>query len=58
MGPAPAPLAKLRGRYRHQLLVAGGEVTARRAAVALAEAARACERGVQASVDVDPQSML
>jgi primosomal protein N' (replication factor Y) len=58
MGPAPSPIAKLRGRFRHQLLVAGGEATARRAAVALAEAARACERGVQASVDVDPQSML
>jgi len=58
MGPAPAPIARLRGRFRHQLLVAGGEATARRAAVALAEAARACERGVQASVDVDPQSML
>jgi primosomal protein N' (replication factor Y) len=58
MGPAPAPLTKLRGRFRHQLLIAGGESTARRVARALAEAARACERGVQAHVDVDPQSML
>jgi primosomal protein N' (replication factor Y) len=58
MGPAPAPLARLRGRFRHQLLVAGGERTARLAGVALAAAARACERGVQASVDVDPQNML
>jgi len=58
LGPAPAPLAKLRGRHRWQLLVAGGEVSARRAARALDEAARACSRDVQASVDVDPWSML
>jgi primosomal protein N' (replication factor Y) len=58
MGPAPAPLAKLRGKHRWQLLVAGGDATLRAAAVALADAARRVESGVQASVDVDPQSML
>jgi primosomal protein N' (replication factor Y) len=58
MGPAPAPLSKLRGKFRWQLLVAGGDATLRPAAVALADAARRCEAGVQASVDVDPQSML
>jgi primosomal protein N' (replication factor Y) len=58
LGPAPAPLARLRGRFRWQLLVAGGEGTAARAGRALADAAREVERGVQASVDVDPQSML
>jgi primosomal protein N' (replication factor Y) len=58
LGPAPAPLAKLRGRYRVQLLVAAGDASARRAAHALADAARGCARDVQASVDVDPWSML
>jgi primosomal protein N' (replication factor Y) len=58
MGPAPAPLTKLRGRFRWQLLVAAGDETLRTTAAALADAARRCERGVLASVDVDPQSML
>jgi primosomal protein N' (replication factor Y) len=58
LGPAPAPLARLRGRHRVQLLVAAGTASARRVGVALAEAARSCAREVQASVDVDPWSML
>ena len=58
LGPAPAPLARLRGRHRVQLLVAAGPASARRAGAALAEAARNCARDVQASVDVDPWSML
>jgi primosomal protein N' (replication factor Y) len=60
LGPAPAPLEKLRGRYRVQVLLKG----ARRASVrrGLEEAAGLLERlGVRndsVTVDVDPASTL
>jgi primosomal protein N' (replication factor Y) len=59
LGPAPAPLARLRGRYRYQLLVkgpAGSQLQA--AAGTLAKAAAELPSPLQASVDVDPVSML
>jgi primosomal protein N' (replication factor Y) len=59
LGPAPAPLARLRGRYRFHLLVKGADETAvRRAAETLVAAARRLPRGVQASVDTNPTNML
>ncbi|MDX2169043.1 MAG: primosomal protein N' [Deltaproteobacteria bacterium] len=61
LGPAPAPLERLRQRYRVQLLLRGpgSAQVRRRAAAALPElraAARA--RDVRLVVDVDPQQML
>jgi len=57
LGPAPAPLAKLRGEHRAQFFVKGGDRAAMRAAVrgALAAAPALARRAV---VDVDPVSML
>jgi primosomal protein N' (replication factor Y) len=56
----PAPLLRLRGRHRAQLLVKTDRVrpVASRAAQLLAAAAPAMSRaGVRATVDVDPQSL-
>ncbi len=57
-GPAPAPLARLRGRYRFRFLVRGPRALVRQ--VARRVVAR-IDEGVQparATVDVDPVSML
>ena len=59
LGPAPAPLARLRGKHRVQLLVKGRARDAVHAvARALAEAAHALPRGVRAQVDAEPYAML
>jgi primosomal protein N' (replication factor Y) len=58
LGPAPAPLARLRGRYRYQLLVKGDAASARYAAHALVDATQALPEGVSASVDANPVHML
>ena len=59
LGPAPAPLARLRGRYRHQLLVKGppGPLL-RGAAETLVKATAELASPLQANVDVNPLSML
>ncbi len=57
-GPAPAPIARLRGRYRFRFLVRGPRPLVRQ--VARRVVAR-IDEGVQptrASVDIDPVSML
>jgi primosomal protein N' (replication factor Y) len=59
LGPAPAPIARLRARYRHRLMLRSADRKALRA-VAHAIAAR-IDEGVapaRASVDIDPVSML
>ena len=56
-GPAPAPLERLQGRWRFQILLRAAD---RRAVLAALEAA-VPERppaGVQIAVDVDPQDLL
>ncbi len=59
LGPAPAPLARLRGRYRYQLLVKGpAGPLLRTAAEALAKATAGLAEPLQASVDVNPLNML
>src|SRR5204862_2562709 len=60
LGPAPAPLARVRGRYRWQGLLRSADVRALRG---LARAARADAAGIRADhvrllVDVDPYSLL
>ena len=59
LGPAEAPLAVLRGRYRFRLLLQGG----RRAPLqeflrAMIERAPRPKGTVQVQIDVDPQSFL
>ncbi len=59
LGPAPAPLARLRGRYRYRFLLRSADRRALRA-VAGAVAGRIDEglSPARASVDIDPVSML
>ncbi|HKU42077.1 MAG TPA: primosomal protein N', partial [Polyangiales bacterium] len=59
LGPAPAPIERLRGRYRYRFLLRSADRAALRA-VAKVVAAR-IDQGVapaRASLDVDPVSML
>ncbi|HEY3496912.1 MAG TPA: primosomal protein N' [Polyangiaceae bacterium] len=57
LGPAPAPLARLRGRYRHRFLVRATERA--RLHIALLGVARVpIDRRVRVAIDVDPVSML
>jgi primosomal protein N' (replication factor Y) len=59
LGPAPAPLEKLRGRFRWQLLFRGPDHAAlRRAHAGLARVAARAPGGAQVRFDVDPQAML
>ncbi len=59
LGPAPSPLARLRGRYRFQLLVKSpNPAPLRRAAEALVAAAAMLPSGVSATVDSNPMNML
>ena len=61
LGPAPAPLERLRRRYRWQLLVRGGNGAAVRAAAAAGRDAvrrQARTLDVRVLVDVDPYNML
>ncbi|MED5262053.1 MAG: primosomal protein N' [Myxococcota bacterium] len=59
LGPAPAPLPKLRGRYRFQILVKGlDEDRLLDAARHLLEISQALPKPTQASLDVNPVNML
>ncbi|MEM9074932.1 MAG: primosomal protein N' [Myxococcota bacterium] len=57
-GPAPAPIARLRGRYRFRFLVRGPRVVLRQVARAVAAQIDKGVSPARASVDVDPSSML
>jgi len=59
LGPAPAPLARLRGRYRHHVLAKSADSEALEAAArALAAGAAAVRRPLAAHVDLHPVNML
>ena len=59
LGPAPAPLARLRDRFRFQLLAKGADETGvRRVGLALVEAAAALRAPLRAKVDPNPVNML
>ncbi len=58
-GPAPAPIAKVRNRFRFRLMLRAAERTALRRVLAVLEAARgSLPRAVRASIDVDPVQLL
>jgi primosomal protein N' (replication factor Y) len=57
LGPAPAPLGKLRGEYRAQIFLKGTRRTAMREALQQALAASP-ELQRRVTVDVDPLSVL
>ncbi|MFP8880458.1 MAG: primosomal protein N', partial [Myxococcota bacterium] len=59
LGPAPAPLKRLRRRFRYQLLIKGPAGSPLRlASKQLVAATTRLIAPIQASVDVDPMSML
>ena len=59
LGPAPAPLARLRGRFRYRVMLRSSNLKSLRATAA--QLAAAIDAGVspsRATLDVDPVSML
>ncbi len=61
LGPVPAPLTRLRGKFRWQLLLLGDELEALHALChRLQQQAKAlpCAKNVTVSVDVDPENLL
>jgi len=59
LGPAPCPLARLRGRFRFQLLLKARSASPlRRAAEHLVRTSATLPDGVAASVDSNPMNML
>ncbi|HET8761704.1 MAG TPA: primosomal protein N', partial [Nitrospiria bacterium] len=60
LGPAPAPLWRLKGRHRWQLVLKGpqGPGVRRTARALMARAGTDLPRGVRVDVDVDPQHVL
>jgi primosomal protein N' (replication factor Y) len=59
LGPAPAPLAKLRGRFRFMLLIKGDdEALLRRVSLAIMAASKQLPRAVQSTLDARPVNML
>jgi primosomal protein N' (replication factor Y) len=59
LGPAPAPLARLRGRYRFMLLLKGTDETLlRQVTRRLLAASRGLPREVQTALDARPVNML
>ena len=59
LGPSPCPLARLRGKYRYQLLLKGAErAQLRRLLTRLDEAAGLLPKQVTLHIDVDPLDML
>jgi primosomal protein N' (replication factor Y) len=58
LGPAPAPFARLRGKFRFQIQMQGPDGAALRAAVRQAAAGLRAPKDVQWMADVDPLDML
>ena len=57
-GPAPAPIARIRGRHRVRLLVKAGKGASLQEALARWLAPVRLKGDLRLSVDIDPQSFL
>jgi primosomal protein N' (replication factor Y) len=58
-GPAPAPIARVRNRWRFRVMLRASDRPRLREALAAVDAARASlPRGVRSSIDVDPVQLL
>jgi primosomal protein N' (replication factor Y) len=59
LGPAPAPLARLKGRYRFRVMLRSVDRSALRHALRVADAARGTVgRSIRVVIDVDPVQLL
>ncbi|HXG50135.1 MAG TPA: primosomal protein N' [candidate division Zixibacteria bacterium] len=58
LGPAPAPIGRLRGRYRWQLLLKGKQPSSVLELAGLAPQVLGSSRSVRLHIDVDPYNML
>ncbi len=58
LGPAPAPIEKLHGRFRWHVLLRGGVSEVGRALYAVAEGFRPTGSDVRVSLDRDPQQLM
>ncbi|MCL4425213.1 MAG: primosomal protein N', partial [Firmicutes bacterium] len=58
LGPVPAPLPRLRGNFRWQILLKGAEIDLLRGVLRRALSSRNWTARVRISVDVDPVSLL
>ena len=60
LGPAPAPLSRIKGRYRYQVLIKGTSISDVRKACSyvLQNKAVLCPSSVRMDLDVDPQRLL
>ena len=59
MGPSPCPLARLRGKYRYQILLKADERKALRKLLAILDQGRSLlAKQVSMQIDVDPLEML
>ena len=58
LGPAPAPIEKLRNRYRWQLLIKGKQISSLLEFARHAREIRPGSRGLRLNIDVDPYNML
>lgn len=58
LGPAPAPFAKLRGKYRYRLLVRADKAIDLQKALAAWVGGVKCPSAVRIQIDIDPQSFF
>ncbi|MCU0640837.1 MAG: primosomal protein N' [Candidatus Margulisbacteria bacterium] len=58
LGPAPAPISRLRGEWRYHLLLKGTELTGMRSAVREVLAKAVIPADVKLAIDVEPLSLL
>jgi len=59
LGPAPAPLTRLRGRHRFRIMVRSADRAALRKVLLAVERARAAlPRSVRSGIDIDPVQFL
>jgi primosomal protein N' (replication factor Y) len=58
-GPAPAPIARVRSRWRFRIMLrAAARAPLRAVLAAIDEARGTLTRGVRAAIDVDPVQLL
>jgi primosomal protein N' (replication factor Y) len=58
-GPAPAPIARIRNRWRFRVMLRAADRAALRSVLAVVcEAVSALPRGVRSAIDVDPVQLL